>query len=103
MVYFKRKLHVLLHIKRSKKNQEILIRKKLIFFKFQDPIPIGLIKLGGAKVRVPTSPTGRNHCFEISTPQRDWIISADDSSEMTLWMTAIRESIEYWNSQEPVK
>ena len=62
----------------------------------QDPSPAGYINIAGATTRVATA-GGRDFAFEIVTAERIYQIVADNSSDMSAWMTTLREAAEYLN------
>ena len=80
----------------KKKKTATKIRENCLYYYTtrEDILPTGLIKLSGAKVKI--SDIGKLYCFEVVTPQREWVLQAEDSSDMSQWMEIIQQSIKLY-------
>eukprot|EP01119_Soliformovum_irregulare_P007874 TRINITY_DN2044_c0_g1_i4.p1 TRINITY_DN2044_c0_g1~~TRINITY_DN2044_c0_g1_i4.p1 ORF type:complete len:915 (-),score=256.98 TRINITY_DN2044_c0_g1_i4:1531-4275(-) len=66
----------------------------------EDTIPTGAIRLEGASVRVAATAPKPN-CFEISTKDRDYLISAEIAADMFEWIKTIKQSISFFAGGPP--
>lgn len=72
-----------------------ILKGKFLYYYFsrEDEIPIGVISLENTQVKIPEN-AERKFSFSLVTPRREYVFTAENSSDLFTWMTAIREGID---------
>jgi len=83
-----------------KKRYFVLKNGELSYFKNPGEEALGTVSLGGATSGIEiTDSKKKPHCFQIVTPSRTYLLSADNDDDRKAWLEALNEARDQLNSK----